>query len=193
MYNLILKNIARFIQLTPEETARFTAVLKPRILRKRQYLVQAGDIFRYECFVNKGSLRTYHVDNSGQEHIVMFAFEDWWTGDMYSFLSGQPALYNVEAMEDCELLIIEKNQLEQLYIDIPKFDRFFRILLQNAYIAMQRRLSENMSLSAEERYLSFINRYPQFEQRLSLKQIASYLGITPESLSRIRRQLAGKP
>ncbi|NII27240.1 Crp/Fnr family transcriptional regulator [Pseudoflavitalea sp. X16] len=193
MYNLILKNIARFIQLTPEETARFTAVLKPRTLRKRQYLVQAGDIFRYECFVNKGSLRTYHIDNSGQEHIVMFAFEDWWTGDMYSFLSGQPALYHVEAMEDCELLTIEKSQLEQLYTDIPKFDRFYRILLQNAYIAMQRRLSENMSLSAEERYLNFINRYPQFEQRLSLKQIASYLGITPESLSRIRRQIAGKP
>jgi CRP-like cAMP-binding protein len=193
MYNLILKNIARFIQLTPEETARFTAVLKPRTLRKRQYLVQAGDIFRYECFVNKGSLRTYHVDNNGQEHIVMFAFEDWWTGDMYSFLSGQPALYHVEAMEDCELLTIEKSQLEQLYIDIPKFDRFYRILLQNAYIAMQRRLSENMSLSAEQRYLNFISRYPQFDQRLSLKQIASYLGITPESLSRIRRQLAGKP
>lgn len=192
MYDLILKNIARFIQLTPEETARFTAVLKPRTLRKRQYLVQAGDIFRYECFVNKGSLRTYHIDNNGQEHIVMFAFEDWWTGDMYSFLSGQPALYHVEAMEDAELLTIEKNQLEQLYIDIPKFERFFRILLQNAYIAAQRRISENMSLSAEERYLAFLNRYPHFEQRLSLKQIASYLGITPESLSRIRRQMAGK-
>lgn len=193
MYDLIFKNIARFIQLTPEETERFTSILKPRTLRKRQYLVQAGDVFRYECFVNKGSLRTYHVDNNGQEHIIMFAFEDWWTGDMYSFLSGQPALYNVEAMEDCELLTIEKSQLEQLYIDIPKFDRFFRILLQNAYISMQRRLSENMSLSAEERYLNFINRYPQFEQRLPLKQIASYLGITPESLSRIRRQMAGKP
>ncbi|AXY75709.1 Crp/Fnr family transcriptional regulator [Paraflavitalea soli] len=192
MYDLILKNIARFIQLTPEETDRFTSVLKPRTLRKRQYLVQAGDVFRYECFVNKGSLRTYHVDNNGQEHIVMFAFEDWWTGDMYSFLSGQPALYNVEALEDVELLLIEKSQLEQLYIDIPKFDRFFRVLLQNAYISMQRRISDNMSLTAEERYLDFINRYPHFEQRLSQKQIASYLGITPESLSRIRRQMAGK-
>ncbi|WP_315817373.1 cyclic nucleotide-binding domain-containing protein [Paraflavitalea speifideaquila] len=108
MYDLILKNIARFIQLTPPETDRFTAVLKPRTLRKRQYLVQAGDVFRYECFVNKGSLRTYQVDNNGQEHILMFAFEEWWTGDMYSFLSGQPALYNVDALEDTELLLIEK-------------------------------------------------------------------------------------
>ena len=192
MYDLILKNIARFIQLTPEETDRFTAILKARTLRKRQYLVQAGTYFPYECFVNKGSLRTYHVDNNGQEHIVQFAFEDWWTGDMYSFLSGQPALYHVEAMEDAELWVIEKNQLEKLYIDVPKFDRFFRILLQNAYVSMQRRISENMSLSAEERYLAFLKRYPQFEQRVSLKQIASYLGITPESLSRIRRQLAQK-
>lgn len=193
MYDLILKNVARFIQLTPAETDRFTSVLKPRTLRKRQYLVQAGDVFRYECFVNKGSLRTYQIDNNGQERIVMFAFEDWWTGDMYSFLSGQPALYNVDALEDAELLLIEKKQLEQLYIDIPKFDRFFRILLQNAYISMQRRISDNMSLTAEARYLDFIKRYPHFEQRLSLKQIASYLGITPESLSRIRRQMAGKP
>jgi CRP-like cAMP-binding protein len=192
MYDLILKNIARFIQLTAEEQDRFTSVLKPRTLRKRQYLVQAGYVFPYECFVNKGVLRTYHVDNNGQEHNVMFAVEDWWTGDMYSFLSGQPALYNVEALEDAELLFIEKNQLEKLYIEVPKFDRFFRILLQNAYISMQRRLSDNMSLTAEERYLNFINKYPQLEQRLSLKQIASYLGITPESLSRIRRQLAGK-
>ncbi|WP_276481955.1 Crp/Fnr family transcriptional regulator [Paraflavitalea pollutisoli] len=187
MYDLILKNIARFITLTPAETERFTSILKPRSLRRRQYLVQAGDVFRQECFVNKGSLRIYQVDDSGQERIINFAFEGWWTGDMYSFLSGQPAIYHVDALEDCELLLIGKEQLEQLYIDIPKFDRFYRILLQNAYIAMQRRISDNMMLSAEERYLQFLERYPQFEQRLSQKHIASYLGITPESLSRIRR------
>lgn len=193
MYDLILKNIARFITLTPQETERFTSILKPRTLRKRQYLVQAGDVFRYECFVNKGALRIYQVSDNGQERIVNFAFEDWWTGDMYSFLSGQPAIYHVDALEDCELLLIGKDQIEQLYIDIPKFDRFFRILLQNAYIAMQKRISDSMSRSAEERYLDFIARYPQFEQRLTLKQIASYLGITPESLSRIRRQRLGRP
>lgn len=193
MYDLILKNIARFITLTPEETERFKAILKPRTLRRRQYLVQAGDVFRYECFVNKGSLRIYQVDDGGQERIINFAFEGWWTGDMYSFLSGQPAIYHVDALEDCELLVIGKDQLEQLYIDIPKFDRFYRILLQNAYIAMQRRISDNMILSAEERYLHFIERYPQFEQRLTQKHIASYLGITPESLSRIRRQRLNRP
>jgi CRP-like cAMP-binding protein len=190
MYDLILKNTARFITLTPEETDRFTSVLKVRAVRKRQYLIQEGEVSRYECFVNKGCLRTFNVDKSGQEHIVQFAIEDWWTGDMYSFLSGRPSLYHVEALEDSELLLIGKAELEQLYIDIPKFERFFRILLQNAYVSMQRRISENMSLTAEERYLGFMERYPHFEQRLPLKQIASYLGITPESLSRIRRQMA---
>ena len=192
MYDLILKNIGRHIQLTPEEISRFTSVLKPRTLRKRQYLLQAGDISRNECFVTKGCLRTYLVDDKGQEHNVQFAIEDWWIGDMYSFLTGHPALYNIEALEDSEMLLIEQKQLEQLYIEIPKFDRFFRILLQNAFVNLQRRISENMSLTAEERYTNFVQRYPKFEQRLSLKQIASYLGITPESLSRIRRQLMEK-
>ena len=192
MFDLILRNISRFIRLTPEETEYFTAILKPRTLRKRQYLVQAGDVFRYECFVVKGCLRTYLVDEKGQEHVVMFAMEEWWTGDMYSFLSGQPAIYNVDALEDSELLLIEKSNLEKLYTDIPKFDRFFRLLLQNAFISMQRRIADNLSIPAEERYINFTNKFPQLEQRVPLRHIASYLGITPESLSRIRKQIAEK-
>lgn len=186
MYELILANISKHIELTEEETKYFTSILKPRVLRKKQYFLQAGDISRYECFVNKGCLRTYNVDEKGQEHVVQFAIEDWWCGDLYSFFSGLPSEYNIEAIEETEILMIEKNNLELLYIRVPKFERFFRILLQNAFIASQRRISENLSLPAEERYINFIQRYPKFEQRLSLKQIASFLGITPESLSRIR-------
>jgi CRP-like cAMP-binding protein len=190
MFDLILKNVSRHITLTPEEAQYFTSILQKRSLRKRQYLLQAGDISRYECFVNKGCLRTYHVDDKGQEHIVQFAFEEWWTGEMYSFLTGQPSSYNIDALEDSELLLIEQSQWEQLFIEIPKFERLFRMLLQNAFISMQRRITDNMSLTAEERYIKFSKQYPQFEQRLPLRQIASYLGITPESLSRIRAKRA---
>lgn len=192
MFELILKNVSRHITLTTEEEAYFTSILKKRTLRKKQYLLQAGDVSRQECFVNKGCLRTYLVDDDGQEHIVQFAVEEWWTGDMHSFITGQPSLYHIDALEDCELLLIEKQAWEKMFADIPKFERFFRMLLQNAFISMQRRIAENMSLSAEERYMNFLQKYAHFEQRLPQRQIASYLGITPESLSRIRKQMLEK-
>lgn len=192
MYDLIPQHIAKHIQLTQEETDYFISILQIKRLRKKQYLVQEGDVCRYESFVNKGCLRAYHVDEKGQEHVAQFAIEDWWISDMYSFLTGTPARFNVDALEDSELLCIDKPSLEELYIQVPKFERFFRIILQNAFIAQQQRIIANMSKGAEERYLDFINRYPQLEQRVPQHQIASYLGITPESLSRIRKQLAEK-
>lgn len=186
MYKLILKNISRFITLDADEEKYFSSLLKVKRLKKKQYLLQEGDISRYEYFVNKGCLRTYSVDEKGQEHIIQFAIEDWWTGDMYSFLTQTPARYTIDALEDTELLCLDKPLLEELYIKVPKFEKFFRHLLQNAFIAVQRRIIESMSLTANERYCRFIENYPLMEQRLPLKQIASYLGITPESLSRIR-------
>jgi CRP-like cAMP-binding protein len=186
MYNLILKNVSRFITLTPEEEKYFTSILKIKKLKKKQYLLQEGDINRYEYFVNKGCLRTYTIDERGLEHIVQFAIEDWWTGDMYSFLTQTPARYTIDALEDSELLYLDKPSLEELYIKVPKFERFFRNLLQNAFISLQERIISNLSKPADERYCNFIEKYPLMEPRLPLKQIASYLGITPESLSRIR-------
>ncbi|MGN6415970.1 MAG: Crp/Fnr family transcriptional regulator [Pseudobacter sp.] len=188
MYERILSNLNRHVQLNDEEKELFTSCIKVRKLRKRQYFLQPGDIMRFECFVTEGCLRQYYVDEKGQEHSMMFAFEDWWTGDMYSFLSGQPSKYHLEAIEDTTLLLIERSQLEQLYDQIPQLNRFYRILLQNAYIVMSERINQSLSMAAEERYQAFQQRYPHFEQRLSLKHIASYLGITPESLSRIRAQ-----
>ena len=186
MYDLILKNISRFITLTPEEEQHFTSILKLKKLKKKQYLLQEGDVVRYDYFVNKGCLKTYTIDEKGQEHVVQFSIEDWWTGDMYSFLTQKPARYTIDAIEDTELLCLERNALEELYIKIPKFERFFRHLLQNAFISLQERIIANLSQPADERYCTFINKYPLMEKRLPLKQIASYLGITPESLSRIR-------
>jgi CRP-like cAMP-binding protein len=154
--------------------------------------VQEGDVCRFETFVNKGCLRAYHIDEKGQEHIAQFAIEGWWISDMYSFLTATPARFNVDALEDSELLCIDKLSLEELYIQVPKFERFFRIILQNAFIAHQQRIIANMSKTVEEHYLDFMNYYSQLEQRVPQHQVASYLGITPESLSRIRRQLTEK-
>jgi CRP-like cAMP-binding protein len=189
-YDRILAYVSRYVSLTEEETDFFTSLLKLRSLRKRQYLVQAGDVCRYECFVNSGCLRTYSIDDKGQEHVVQFAIEDWWTSDLYSFLTQTPAAYHIEALEDSELVLLDKASYDQLLENVPKFDRMFRVIIQNAFIAQQRRILEDMSLPAHERYVLFLQRYPQFEQRLPQHQIASYLGITPESLSRIRKQLA---
>lgn len=188
MYELILKNISRFIELTPEESNYFTSLLKVKKLKKKQYLLQEGDITRYEYFVNKGCLRTYTIDEKGLEHVIQFAIEDWWIGDMYSFLTQTPAKYTIDALEDSELCCLEKNALEELYVKVPKFEKFFRHLLQNAFISLQERIIANLSQQADERYCTFIDKYSSMEKRLPLKQIASYLGITPESLSRIRSQ-----
>jgi CRP-like cAMP-binding protein len=188
MYDLILKNISRFIELNEEEKTYFISLLKIKKLRKKQYLLQEGEVCRCEYYVNKGCLRTYTINDKGQEHIVQFAIEDWWTGDMYSFLTQSPAFYTIDALEDAELICFDKPSLEALYIKVPKFEKFFRLLLQNAFIASQRRIADSMSMTADDRYCRFIDNYPKMEQRLPLKQIASYLGITPESLSRIRSQ-----
>ena len=188
MFELILKNIARFVTLTPEEIDDFTAQWQLKKLRRRQYLIQAGDPCRYECFVNKGCLRQYYVDESGQEHVLLFAVEDYWFSDMYGLVTGEAAVTNIDALEDTELLIIDRKAYEELLLRIPKLERFFRIILQRSIITQQRRIIENLSLSAEQRYQNFVDRFPSLLQRVSQKQIASYLGITPESLSRIHRQ-----
>ncbi len=189
MFESILNNVARFIDLTAEEKDQFTSVIQIKKLRKKQYLVQEGDVCRFEAFINKGSMRSFSIDDKGYEHVVLFGIEDWWIGDLYSFFTQTPSRYNVEALEDSELFCLDKPSLEKLYSDVPKFERFFRILIQNAFIAQQQRIIANMSQSAEQRYHDFINRYPQFEKRFPQYQVASYLGIKPESLSRIRRSI----
>ena len=188
MYELIISNVSRHIQLTDEEKKFFLSLLKHRKLRKKQYLFQAGEICRHEYFVTKGLLRAYTVDDKGQEHIAMFAMEEWWISDLYSFLTNTPATQHIDALEDSEIFSIEKPDLEKLYQEIPKFERFFRILLQNAFIANQQRVLSSISQTAEEQYHAFIKKYPTLEQRIPQHQIASFLGITPETISRIRRQ-----
>ncbi|WP_228450749.1 Crp/Fnr family transcriptional regulator [Chryseolinea soli] len=191
-HEFILQHISRHIMLSEPDIQRFKSVLRYRKLRKRQYLLQAGDVSLYENFVLKGCLRAYTVDPDGTEHIVMFAVEGWWVSDLYSFLAGTPATQNIDALEDTEVFSIEKNDLEKLYQQVPEFNRMFRILLQNAFVAQQQRIIGSISQTAEEQYTSFITKYPTLEQRIPQNQVASYLGLTPETLSRIRKQQAKK-
>lgn len=192
MFDEIRKNISRHIQLSEEEFAYFCSLLKQKRLRKKQFILEEGNVCTHECFVNSGCLRMYKLNEKGQEHIMQFAMADWWIGDQFSFLTGEPSDYFIDALEDSEVLLIEKTKLELLYTEVPKFERFFRIAFQNSYVALQRRILSGLSQTAEEKYLDFIRRYPALEQKLPQYQVASYLGITPESLSRIRKQLTGK-
>jgi CRP-like cAMP-binding protein len=189
MWNLLLDNLAsKGVRLNPEEIAILQTLFTHKKYRKHQYLLQQGDTCRYESFIIKGIARIYQVDDKGQEHILQFTPEDWWTGDLYSFLTGTPSQYNVDCLEDTEVLRITKSDLDVLFEKVPRMNVYFRILYQNSIIAYNRRLGSALSKSALERYQEFIDRYPLVEQRVPNHQIASFLGITPQSLSRLRKQ-----
>ena len=191
MVDSIANYVERFIQLTPDEKEYFISILKHRKYLKRQFIVQAGDVCNYETYVVKGCLRAYFVDPNGASHIVQFAIDDWWISDMHSMTTGEPATFHIDALEDSEVIQIEREKLQELFVKIPKFDRMFRIMLTKAFVMHQRRIVDNLCMPARERYLRFIEKYGQIGQRVPQHQIASYLGMTPEFLSQIRRNLAG--
>lgn len=190
--DIILKNIGRYINLDNIEVDFFISLLQSKTIKKKEFLLHADEICRHESFVTNGCLRTYTIDNNGFEHIGQFAIEDWWTGDLLSFLTQTPATFFIDALEDTEVLQISKHNLETLYERVPKFERFFRILFQNSLVTQIQRVNQNISNTAEERYVNFIKKYPQQEQRIPQKYIASYLGITPEFLSVLRRKSVKK-
>ena len=192
MYELLYKKITDIISISEEEFNFCKTLFLPKKLRKRQYLLQEGDVCKYNTFVSKGLLRSYTIDNKGTEHILQFGFEGWWIGDIYSFLTEKPSLFNIEALEACELLLITRPSWELLLNKIPSFERYFRILIQNNLIATQKRLMGTLSESAEEKYTNLINDFPGCLQRVPQHMIASYLGITRETLSRIRSQMAAR-
>jgi CRP-like cAMP-binding protein len=184
----ILKNVARHIKLDTEDEVLFLSLLQFKTLKKKGILLQQGDICRNDYFVTKGCLRCFDIDENGVEHITMFAIEGWWTSDMYSLLTQTPARRSIDALEDTEVLQISKQNMETLYERIPKFERFFRIILQNAYVALETRIVQNLSNTAEERFEAFNTKYPGLFNRIAQKHVAAYLGITPEFLSILRKK-----
>jgi CRP-like cAMP-binding protein len=185
-FDLILKNVAKHISLTAKEGLCFLSLLKEKEYSKKEFILREGQVCKYINFVNSGTLRAYYTGKTGKDATIMFALTDWWVTDMFCFINQQPALLNIVAMEQSSVLQLQKDDLDTLYDKIPKFERFFRIILQNAYIREQLRVMDNISLSAEERYNKFLTKYPQIVKQVPQKQIASYLGITPEFLSAIR-------
>jgi CRP-like cAMP-binding protein len=186
-YELIISNISKHITLEKEEMTFFLSLIKSKNIVKKTMLLKAGEACKYISYVYSGSLRAFYLDKDGKEATVMFAVSDWWITDMYCYLNSKPAMMYIEALEDSCILQLSKKHFEKLLFDVPKFEKFFRILMQNAYTREQLRVIENLSLGAEERYYSFFQKYPHIAETIKQKQIASYLGITPEHLSAIKR------
>jgi CRP/FNR family transcriptional regulator, anaerobic regulatory protein len=188
----LLDYFQKVIPLNNEERQSVTELFTPRLYRKRQYVLQEGDVCNQFNFIVRGCLRMYKVDDKGNIHILQFAAENWWLSNIGSFHDRKPSELNIDALEDTMVLQINHDNLLSLYTNAPKFDRIFRVLIENSFVSLQKRLLQNISSTAEERYNSFLDSYSHLTNRLPQTQIASFLGITPEFLSRLRHKQTKK-
>lgn len=188
----ILDNIQKIVSLTNQEKKLFLSKTETQTYKSKTILLHAGEICKYSYFVNSGILRSFNINDNIVEHVLHFACEGWWIGDMYSLLSQKPGNLFIEVIEDAEVLLLSKENQEILYHEIPKLERFFRILTENSLVAHQERLMDNLSLSAEERFEKFCSKYPTLIQQVPQKQIASYIGVTPEFFSKMKAKMLRK-
>lgn len=186
----LIEYFNRILPLDEKEIAFIEEVFKERRVKKRQFILQEGEICKHNTYVLEGCFRMYLVDPNGKEHNLQFAIENWWIGDIGSFHSNIPSKLNVEAIENSIILQVKKEDQLKLFTYHPKFNQIFRVLAENAMVGLQRRVLQNISSTAEERYLDFLERNPNLFNRISNVQIASYLGVTPEFLSTIRKKIA---
>jgi|SRR4030095_13496633 len=189
MHEVLTKSLLAKASFSEVDLQKCMNYFTPKKVRRRQFLLQEGDVCNRSIFIEKGSLYSYTVDDKGVQHVIQFGFEGWWIGDLYSYLTKEPSKLYVEALEDSEVLLIEREDHFKLMQEVPKFETYMRILFQDAYVALQRRVSITIGLSAEERYQRLLNQYHSFINRVPLHLIASYLGVSPETLSRIRKQI----
>ena len=192
MTELLKQNIVKHISLSEMEMETFCNLFQQKLIKKKSFLLRAGELCKFEGFVTKGIFRVYHIDKNGAEQILYFAIENWWITDIDSFTNERPSQLFIEALEDSEVLLISKKDKEFAYANLPKIEKLFRVMTQKTHVALQRRMIDNLSKTADQRYLDFIEKYPQFYQRLSNLQIAAYLGISHEFLSKIRNKISHK-
>jgi len=186
----IIRYFSNILPLNNDEINALKSSFIERRIKRRQFILHQGDVCTLNTFVVDGCFRMYFVDKNGKEHNIQFAVENWWIGDIGSFHSEEPSELYIEAIENSIVLQIKKEDQLKLFVNQPKFNLIFRVFTENALVAYQERVLQNISLTAEERYLDFIKRYPSFYNRISNVQIASFLGVTPEFLSTIRKKIA---
>lgn len=187
-HELLIQSITKYIRLSDSETETLNSFFKEKKLKKKHFLFQEGENPQYVAFVNSGCLRSYSIDKNGAEHILQFAPAGWWIADMKNFLFGQPATLNIDAVEESEIILLKQSDMDQLYKAIPQLNVYFRILTERSLATFQQRLIDSLSLTASERYGNFCKTYPSLIQTLPQKYVASYIGITPEFLSKMLSQ-----
>lgn len=190
MFEVLADYLKEKAGLSDHELKLVKEVAVEKKIRKRQYLLQEGNISHYNCFIAKGCLRLYRVGKDGTEHILRFGIENWWMSDYESYNTGNPSKNNIDALEDCELVLIEKQNFDQVFKTIPNLQMLKERLDNNSFNASQNRILSTISDTAEERYDNFIKSYPEFHRRIPLHMIASFLGLSRETLSRVRHKYA---
>jgi CRP-like cAMP-binding protein len=192
MYEVFRQYINSKTTITDAEFSLIQSLGTLKKLQKKQFLLHEGIVWKYNAFVCQGCLRTYRIDDKGNEHILQFSIENWWAGDRESLITGNPAQSNIEALEDSVILLFTQEQFLTICKEIPSFNTMVINILEKSFIAAQNRIHASISYTTEEKYQSFLNSYPNIANRIPQHMIASYLGVTPETLSRLRNQAAKK-
>ncbi len=192
MHQLLKQYLKRFIAVSEEDLNRFCELYQPMEVKKKSFLLRAGEVCRFEAFIIKGLVKVYHLDSKGDEQVLFFAAEDWWVTDFDGFENGTPSQLYIQALEDSQILQISKEDKEKAFKEFPFLHELFHKMTKKTHIALQRRMIENLSKTAYERYWDYLEKYPPIAKRLSNVQMAGYLGVSHEFVSKIRRKVFEK-